>query len=60
VFAAFGTLATPTAVTTGFRPALAVVAGLSLLGGLPALAVGTPRSLAISTEGEVGLSVTQI
>jgi EmrB/QacA subfamily drug resistance transporter len=60
VFAAFGTLSTPAAVTTGFRPALTVVAGLSLLGALAALAIGTPRSLAASIDGELEVSVSQI
>jgi EmrB/QacA subfamily drug resistance transporter len=39
VFAANGQLTSPTAFTAGFRPALAVVAGLSLLGAVAALSV---------------------
>jgi EmrB/QacA subfamily drug resistance transporter len=40
VFAANGGLTSPAAVTSGFRPALVVSAGLSLLGSLAAVAVG--------------------
>jgi MFS family permease len=43
VFAANGHLGTPASFTAGFRPALAVAAGLSLLGVLSALAVGGRR-----------------
>jgi EmrB/QacA subfamily drug resistance transporter len=43
VFTANGHLGTPASFTSGFRPALAVVAGLSLVGALTALAVGGPR-----------------
>ncbi len=43
VFAANGHLATPASVTAGFRPALAVSAGLSVLGAISALAVGSHR-----------------
>ena len=39
VFAAYGHLGSPVSVTSGFRPALAVAAGLSLLGALAALAI---------------------
>jgi EmrB/QacA subfamily drug resistance transporter len=39
VFAAYGHLGTPASFSAGFRPALAVVAGLSVLGGATALAV---------------------
>ncbi|MHB8448867.1 MAG: MFS transporter [Mycobacteriales bacterium] len=42
VFAAHGHLGTPTSFTAGFRPALLAAAGLSLLGVLSALALGTP------------------
>ncbi|HEY2129746.1 MAG TPA: DHA2 family efflux MFS transporter permease subunit [Streptosporangiaceae bacterium] len=39
VFAAYGHLGSAVSVTSGFRPALAVAAGLSLLGALAALAI---------------------
>jgi EmrB/QacA subfamily drug resistance transporter len=39
VFAAYGHLGTPASFSAGFRPALAVVAGLSVLGAATALAV---------------------
>jgi hypothetical protein len=39
VFAANGHLGTPASFTLGFRPALAVVSALSLLGALSALAI---------------------
>ena len=45
VFAANGHLGTATSFTAGFRPALAVVAGLSVVGAITALAIG-PRRLA--------------
>jgi EmrB/QacA subfamily drug resistance transporter len=51
VFAAWGSLATPDAFISGFRPALTVVAGLSLLGAVTALAVVTPRMLAAAPGG---------
>jgi MFS family permease len=44
VFSAFGHLGSPAAVTSGFRPALAVCAALSLLGTLAALALAPPRT----------------
>ena len=43
VFTANGHLGTPSTFTAGFRPALGVVAGLSLLGGLTAIAVSGRR-----------------
>jgi EmrB/QacA subfamily drug resistance transporter len=43
VFAANGHLGTPASVNAGFRPALAVVAGLSVLGAITALAVRSRR-----------------
>jgi EmrB/QacA subfamily drug resistance transporter len=43
VFAAHGHLGSPAAVLAGFRPALAVSAGLSVLGAVSALAVGRRR-----------------
>ncbi len=48
VFAAHGSLAGPAAFVAGFRPALAVAAGLSLLGALTALGVDRPRRLPAS------------
>ena len=45
VFSANGHLGTATSFTAGFRPALAVVAGLSVVGAMTALAIG-PRRLA--------------
>jgi EmrB/QacA subfamily drug resistance transporter len=42
VFAAFGRLGPPAAMVAGYRPALAVSAGLSLLGSVTALAVRRP------------------
>jgi MFS family permease len=50
VFAANGHLGTAASFTTGFRPALAVAAGLSLLGALSALAVGTARATAARAD----------
>jgi hypothetical protein len=44
VFAATGHLGTPEQVAAGFRPGLAVAAGLSVLGAATALAVGRRRS----------------
>jgi EmrB/QacA subfamily drug resistance transporter len=45
-FATSGSLATPGAFVSGFRPALTVIVGLSLLGALTAFGVGRPRTLA--------------
>jgi MFS family permease len=42
VFAAFGNLASPDAFIAGFRPALTIVAGLAVIGGLAAFGVGKP------------------
>ena len=47
VFAAYGHLGSPASVTAGFRPALAVAAGLSLLGTLTALAITARRAQAV-------------
>jgi len=46
VFAANGHLGAAPAVTSGFRPALGVVAGLSVLGAMTALAAGRRRAAA--------------
>jgi EmrB/QacA subfamily drug resistance transporter len=43
VFAANGHFGSPASVTSGFRPALLVAAGMSLLGALTALAIASPR-----------------
>jgi len=43
VFTAYGHLGTPLSFTAGFRPALGVVAALSVLGGITAIAVSGPR-----------------
>src|SRR5262249_16013041 len=43
IFAANGALNSPTTFVAGYRPALAVLAGLSLLGALSALAVRSRR-----------------
>jgi MFS family permease len=48
VFNAHGSLLTPAGVADGFKPALAVAAGLSLLGAL--VAIGIRRSRAVSSE----------
>jgi EmrB/QacA subfamily drug resistance transporter len=49
VFAANGHLGAPAAVLAGFRPALAVSAGLSVLGAISALAVGRRAQPAAAT-----------
>jgi EmrB/QacA subfamily drug resistance transporter len=43
VFAANGHIGSPASFTTGFRPALLLVAGLSVLGAVSALAIGERR-----------------
>jgi MFS family permease len=43
VFVTYGHIGTPATFAAGFRPALAVVAGLSLLGAVTALAAGQRR-----------------
>ena len=57
VFAAHGHLGTAAAFTSGFRPALALAAGLSLVGATTALAVGGRRLALVSptrVESEAG------
>ena len=44
VFAAFGSLGSPTAFVAGFRPSLVMVAGLAVIGALVAFGVGSPRA----------------
>ena len=53
VFAASGHLGTPVGFTTGFRPALAVAAGLSVLGAATTLAVAARRSPAADEPPEL-------
>lgn len=50
VFAANGQLGTPTSFTAGFRPALTLAAGLSLLGVVSALAVSRDWRLPAATQ----------
>ena len=56
VFAANGHLGTPASFAAGFRPAVAVAAGLSCLGAVSALAVGRRRQRAIVAQPEVALA----
>jgi EmrB/QacA subfamily drug resistance transporter len=42
VFLSYGNLGTPDSFTAGFRPAVTLAAGLSILGAVSALAVGRP------------------
>jgi MFS family permease len=53
VFTANGHLGTPLSFAAGFRPALGVVAGLSALGGISALAVSGRRRQPVEAEVEV-------
>jgi hypothetical protein len=51
VFSAYGHLGSPASITSGFRPAEAVAAGLSLMGAVTALAITTRRRAAsVSSE----------
>ncbi len=52
VFAANGHLGTALAFTAGLRPALAVAAGLSILGALSALAIGNRRRVPVTAQPE--------
>jgi EmrB/QacA subfamily drug resistance transporter len=52
VFSANGHLGTPAGFEQGFRPALAVVAALSVLGAVTALWVGGRRPAAVATTAE--------
>jgi EmrB/QacA subfamily drug resistance transporter len=59
VFTANGHLGSPEAVISGFRPALAAAAGLSVIGALTALATGSRRrSPAAAAQEEVPVRVT--
>jgi MFS family permease len=57
VFTADGGLGSPTSFAAGFRPALIVVAGLSFLGALSALAVSQRRAAAAATAAAVDTPV---
>jgi MFS family permease len=57
VFAANGHLGTAASFTAGFRPALAVAAGLSLLGAMTALAVGSRRQLRRAGQSEAATAM---
>jgi hypothetical protein len=50
VFTAHGRLGLPAAFQAGFRPALAVAAGLSLAGAATALLVSARRTALIATQ----------
>jgi EmrB/QacA subfamily drug resistance transporter len=56
VFAAHGHLGTPASFDAGFRPALAVAAGLSLLGGVGALAVTRRRRAVEPVPAETSMA----
>jgi EmrB/QacA subfamily drug resistance transporter len=56
VFAAHGHLGAPASFTAGFKPALAVVAGFSVLGAISALAV-VGRPLAAAQQPAVAMKV---
>src|SRR5215831_10385177 len=51
VFASYGHLGSPASVVSGYRPALAVSAGLSLVGAMAAVAVGRRRAAAGAAPG---------
>jgi EmrB/QacA subfamily drug resistance transporter len=53
VFTANGRLGTATSFTTGFRPALTVVAALSVVGAVTALGVNGRRRTAVVTQPEM-------
>jgi EmrB/QacA subfamily drug resistance transporter len=57
VFAANGHLGTPASFTAGFRPALALAAGFSVLGAVSALAVVTRRRLPAVAQPEASPAV---
>jgi EmrB/QacA subfamily drug resistance transporter len=58
VFAAYGHLGSTASVTDGFKPALAVCAGLSLLGTLTALAIPARRRESVAGREPVVIPVT--
>jgi EmrB/QacA subfamily drug resistance transporter len=58
VFTANGHLGTAVSFTSGFRPALAVVAGLSVLGAITAMGVGRGQSVpTVISDRQVSISV---
>jgi MFS family permease len=57
VFGAYGHLGSPASVTSGFRPALAVAAGLSLLGALAALAITARQRGPVADPEPVEVSI---
>ncbi len=58
VFAAYGHLGSAASVTDGFKPALAVCAGLSLLGTLTALAIPARRRESVAGREPAVIPVT--
>ena len=60
VFAANGHLGTAASFDAGFRPALAVAAGLSILGAMSALAVGRRRRLPTAARIEASAAALDI
>jgi MFS family permease len=58
VFAAYGHLGSAASVTDGFKPALAVCAGLSLLGTLTALAIPARRRDSVAGREPAVIPVT--
>jgi len=58
VFSANGHLGSPATVTSGFRPALAAAAGLSLAGALTAVGVGSRRRPAPAVQEQVRVLVS--
>ena len=57
VFTAYGHLGSPASVIAGYRPAMAVSAGLSLLGAIAAVAVGRRQPAAAGTTPDQLASV---
>ena len=57
VFAGNGHLGSPAAFTSGFRPALVVIAGMSALGGMSALLVRSRRSHAVEMSPETAAAL---
>jgi EmrB/QacA subfamily drug resistance transporter len=61
VFAANGHLGTAAAFTAGFRPALALAAGLSIVGAITAVAVGGRRLVSVSPpQLEPGVEAAEV
>jgi EmrB/QacA subfamily drug resistance transporter len=57
VFAAFGSLGSPTELIAGFRPSFTIVAGLAVLGALAALGVGGAQGVARVARASSSLDV---